>query len=159
MSIINIVIFTIVSIFVLLLFFTPKPPKGVSPPVVYPIYGNNPFFGAQIDEDEKLIDNNENKFNRDYEEKNKQISNLQKELILCINNRTNLNNAIQKFRDEMITTATNKYNSKKKEVNDCDATRNSRIDKYISTYNKVFNKNINKQDVLNKIAAGTLNVI
>jgi hypothetical protein len=158
MSIINIVIFTIVSIFVLLLFFTPKPPKGVSP-VVYPFYGTNPFFGAQIDDDEKLIDNNENKFNRDYEEKNKQISNLQKELTLCINNRNNLNNAIQKFRDEMITTATNKYNIKKKEVNECDVSRNSRIDKYISAYNKQFNKNITKQEVINKIAAGTLNVI
>ena len=154
---INIVIFTIASIFILLLFFKffskSKPISSM-----YPFLGTNPFFGAQIDDDEKLIDENETNFNKEYNDKNKDIVKLQNELDMCVRNRTNLNNAIQKFRNELINTVDNTYKLKQQEVTDCDATRNSRIEKYINVYNKRFNGNINRQQVINKIASGTLNV-
>ncbi|MGL5961438.1 MAG: hypothetical protein ACRCZ0_05740 [Cetobacterium sp.] len=158
MSIINIVLIAIASIFVLLLFSKSNP---VSPIVTSRLpYRQNltvdPLFDALVD-DEKKLDDNEKKFNKDYDEKNKEIGRLQKELNVCITNRTNINNAIQKFRDEIITNTTNTYNIKQQEVKDCDVRRNLRIDKYIQAYNKLFKKNISKQEVINKIATGSLN--
>jgi len=154
---INIAIFTIVLIFVLLLFYTLFSKKSTikpEPSLMYSSLGT-PLFGA-IDDDEKLTDDNEKKFRDDYDNKNKNIVKLQKELDLCIKNRTNLNNAIQKFRDELITTVTNTSNLKQNEVTNCDKTRDSRIQKYMNTYNQRFNTNITKQEVINKIANGTL---
>lgn len=162
MSIINIVIFTIASIFVLLLFFTvfstkSKPSELLKYPFSAPV-GSSPFFGAQIDDEEQLTDDNETKFNNDYDYKNKEIVSLEKALNLCISNRTKLNNAIQKFRDEMMNTANDKYKIKQKEVKDCDGIINSRLDNYINAYTKLYGKKITRQEVINKIATGTLNV-
>jgi septal ring factor EnvC (AmiA/AmiB activator) len=156
MSIINIVIFTIVSIFVLVLFFMPKSTTNAS--LLYRLASSaSPlFFGAQIDDEEKLSDSNEIQFNKDYDTKNKNIASLQKSLDLCSNNRTKLNNAIQKFREELINTVNTTYNTKQKDVNECESTLNSRIQKYVVAYNKRFGTNITNQQVVNKIVNNTL---
>lgn len=156
MSIINIAMFTFVSIFVLLLFFTAfskRKPKNI----VTSLLQTNSFFTADIDENDKVLDDAEKKFNKEYEDKNKEISNLQKTLDLCNNSRVNINNAIQKFRDDLINTVNDTSAIKQKEVDNCDIIRDSRIQKYINAYNKRFNSNINRQQVINKIANNSLN--
>jgi hypothetical protein len=152
MSTINIVIFIIIIFILLLPFF-----KSSSRPArLMPSLSFSPFLGAQIDDDEKNNDNNENKFNKNYQDINKKIAESKRELDVCIKNRIKINNAIQKLRDDAISNVTSIYNTTQNEANTCSSTLDSRITKYIAAYKSRYGKTLTKQEAINKLVNNQL---
>ncbi len=166
--------FTSITVFVLLLFFTTfsmssSPPISIpsfsmsSSPLMPPFSMSGPsasplfFRGTEtIEEDEKKTDEDEKNFISDYDSKNKQITSLKNSLNVCRNNRSKMNEAINQLRVDAINTVDNAYTTAEKNSNECRGALDTRIPKYIAAYNKKYGIELTIQQVNNKIATGQL---
>lgn len=137
LSTINIIIiYVIISVFILLLFLATFSTKNL---ISYSFL-NDIYYSSKDDDDET-------EFQKNFKALKEYADKLSEEANTCKRNKTNLGFEIQKLRDNLINNTKLAQKIDREYYNDCVPVVNDRIKEYQTVYKNLYNKDISVEDI------------